>query len=99
MREIKSEYTEAEYKILELSDAIVELDAEIVHLKDIIGSQKWDATEFEKDYILDLVIELRNTIKILEIDNQALRDSRDMFQNRNVELLKTISGLKRKLKA
>jgi len=99
MREIKSEYTEAEYKILELSDAIVDLDAEIVHLKDIIGSQKWDATEFEKDYILDLVIELRNTIKILEIDNQALRDSRDMFQNRNVELLKTISGLKRKLKA
>jgi hypothetical protein len=36
-------------------------------------------------------------IDILEIDNQALRDSRDMFQNRNAELLKTISSLKRKL--
>ncbi len=99
MREIKSDYTESEYKILELSDAIVELDAEIIHLKDIIGSQKWEATEFEKDYILYLVKELRNTIQILEIDNQALRNSRDMFQNRNAELLKTISGLKRKLKA
>jgi len=99
MREIKSDYTESEYKILELSDAIVELDAEIVYLKDIIGSQKWEATEFEKDYILYLVKELRNTIQILEIDNQALRNSRDMFQNRNAELLKTISGLKRKLKA
>jgi hypothetical protein len=49
--------------------------------------------------ILDLVKELRSTIRILEIDNQALRDSRDMFQNRNAELLKTIGALKKKLQA
>jgi hypothetical protein len=48
---------------------------------------------------LDLVKELRSTIRILEIDNQALRDSRDMFQNRNAELLKTIGALKKKLQA
>jgi len=73
------------------------LDEDVTRLNDIIASKRWDATEFEQDYILELVKELRDTIKILEIDNQALRDSRDMFQNRNAELIRTVNGLKRKL--
>ena len=47
--------------------------------------------------MLSILKEKDVKIDILEIDNQALRDSRDMFQNRNAELLKTISSLKRKL--
>ena len=73
------------------------MDEDVTRLNDIIASKRWDATEFEQDYILELVKELRDTIKILEIDNQALRDSRDMFQNRNAELIRTVNGLKRKL--
>ena len=64
---------------------------------EIIATHKWDATDFEKDYVLSILKEKDVKIDILEIDNQALRDSRDMFQNRNAELLKTISSLKRKL--
>ena len=84
---------------MELSDTIVSLDEEITVLKDIVASKKWDATEFEQDYILEVVNELRQQIKILEIDNQALRESRDMYQHRNAELIRTVNGLKKKLQA
>jgi len=86
-------------RVLELSDTIVDLDIEITRLKDIIASKKWEATEFEQDYVLFLIKELRSKIYILEIDNEALRNSRDMFMNRNAELIKTVDSLKRKLKA
>lgn len=99
MRNDNPELQLLEDKVLELTHTISDLADENDQLKDVIASQQWDATPFEKDYILDLVKELRNTIRILEIDNQALRDSRDMFQNRNAELLKTIGVLKKKLQA
>ena len=88
---------ELEYKIRELSDTLYEVSEELRRAKEIIAVQAWDATEFEKDYVLSILKEKDVKIDILEIDNQALRDSRDMFQNRNAELLKTISSLKRKL--
>ena len=94
---VSAGYDEKEHKILELSDTIVQLDEDITRLNDIIASKRWDATEFEQDWILELVKELRTSIKILEIDNQALRESRDMFQNRNAELIRTVNALKRKL--
>ena len=86
-------------RVLELTDTIVDMDIEITRLSDIIASKNWEATEFEKDYILHLVKELRSKIYILEIDNEALRNSRDMFMNRNAELINTVNSLKRKLKA
>ena len=86
-------------RILELTDTIVDMDIEITRLKDIITSKKWEATEFEQDYVLYLIKELRSKIYILEIDNEALKNSRDMFMNRNAELIRTVDSLKRKLKA
>ena len=88
-----------ESRILELTDTIVDLDIEITRLSDIIASKNWEATEFEQDYVLHLIKELRSKIYILEIDNEALRNSRDMFMNRNAELINTVNSLKRKLKA
>ena len=96
---IPQSYDEKDHKIMELSDTIVSLDEEITVLKYIVASKKWDATEFEQDYILEVVNELRQQIKILEIDNQALRESRDMYQHRNAELIRTVNGLKKKLQA
>ena len=46
----------------------------------------------------DTITELREQIRIMEIDNHALRDSRDMFQNRNAELMKSVKVLQAKLK-
>ena len=99
MRDMNSEPQDLESRILELTDTIVDMDIEITRLSDIIASKNWEATEFEKDYILHLVKELRSKIYILEIDNEALRNSRDMFMNRNAELINTVNSLKRKLKA
>ena len=42
--------------------------------------------------------ELREQIRLLEITNQALKDSRDMYQNRNDDLQRTVNSLKNKLK-
>jgi len=89
--------SELESRIRELSDTLYEVSEELRRANEIIATQAWDATSFEKDYVLSILKEKDVKIEILEIDNQALRDSRDMFQNRNAELLKTISSLKRKL--
>ena len=91
-------YDEKEHKIIELSDVIVSLDEEISELKDIVLSKQWDATEFEQEHILFTVKELRQRIKVLELDNQSPRDSRDMYQNRNAELIRSYNNLKRQLK-
>lgn len=88
---------ELESKIRELSDTLYEVSEELRKANEVIATRSWDATEFEQDYVLSILKEKDVKIEILEIDNQALRDSRDMFQNRNAELLKTISSLKRKL--
>jgi chromosome segregation ATPase len=90
-------FDEKDHTILELSHTIISLDEDLTKLKDIVAARKWQATEFEQDYVLELLEELRQQIKILEIDNQALRDSRDMYQNRNSELIRTVNGLKKKL--
>jgi hypothetical protein len=42
--------------------------------------------------------DLREQIRILEIENQSLKISRDTFQRENAEMKKTISSLQRKLK-
>jgi hypothetical protein len=85
-------------KLRELADTIKELEEENVLLKDKIAIGQWDASEIEKIDAEELIADLRNQIKILELDNKSLRDSRDMFQNRNAELLKTVKALQAKLK-
>ena len=41
---------------------------------------------------------MREQIRLLEIDNAALRDSRDMYQTRNAELMKSVKSMTAKLK-
>jgi hypothetical protein len=89
---------EKDQKIAELLDTIEELNAENQRLLDAVATGQWDATEIEKIDIEETVKELREQIRILEIDNAALRDSRDMFQARNAELMGTIKALQSKLK-
>lgn len=85
-------------QIKELTDTISQLHAENELLRDKIAIGQWDATEIEKIDIQETVTHLREQLRILEIDNKALRDSRDMFQARNAELMKTVKSLQSKLK-
>jgi hypothetical protein len=82
----------------ELADTINELVTENQRLKDAVAIGQWDASEIEKIDVQDTIAELREQIRLLEIDNAALRDSRDMFQSRNAELMGTVKSLQAKLK-
>lgn len=95
----KPQYTDLEHRILELSDVIDMLNDENTQLKDIIASQQWNATEFEKDYILHEITELRKQVLVLEKSEQSAIASRDMFQDRNAELLRQLAYYKKLHKA
>jgi len=99
MRDNNPEYTDLEHRILELSDVIDMLNEENTRYKDIIASQQWNATEFEKDYILNEVTQLRKDLVVLEKSEESAIASRDMFQNRNAELLKQLAYYKKLTKA
>jgi hypothetical protein len=91
-------FVEYEEKIRELTDTIIEQDKENQVLRDQIALGQWDASDIEKIDAQDRISELREQIRILEIDNKAMRESRDMFQNRNAELMRTLKSTQNKLK-
>ena len=83
---------------LELSNTVAELADEVEALRAIIASKQWDASEFEQDYLLHEYQTVVAQNRVLMIENESLRDSRDMFQNRNDILLRDLNNLKRKIK-
>jgi len=85
---VKADFEES--KVQELSETVDQLAEENTRLKDKIAVGQWDATEIEKIDVEQLIAELREQIRILEIDNKALRESRDMYQARNAELMKAM---------
>lgn len=93
----EAEYDPTEEKMRELIDTITHLADENTVLRDKIAIGQWDASEIEKIDAEEVIQNLREQVRVLEIDNQALRESRDMFQNRNAELIKTVNSLKKKL--
>jgi ParB-like chromosome segregation protein Spo0J len=93
----EKKYDPSEDKMHELMDTITHLADENTVLRDKIAIGQWDASEIEKIDAQETITNLREHIRVLEIDNQALRESRDMFQNRNAELIKTVNSLKKKI--
>jgi hypothetical protein len=85
-------------QVQELADTITELQREILSLRDIIASKRWDATDMEQEDILDTVKELRTQIEILEEDNKTLRISRDTHQQRCAELIRINKSLQHRAK-
>lgn len=83
---------------LEQDEAVQELVAENQRLADRLALQVMDATPEEKLAATQTIEELREQIRILEIENQSLKISRDTFQRENAEMKKTIAALQRKLK-
>ena len=84
-------------KISELVETIQTLSEENELLKDKIALGQWAASEIEKIDAEETIKDLRDRIKVLEIDNKALRESRDMYQQRNAELMRKVSSLQKKL--
>lgn len=84
--------------IHDLSETITVLSDENTLLKDKIAIGQWDASEIEKLDIEETVRDLRAKVKLLEMENETLRTSRDMYMNRNAELTRTVKALQSKLK-
>jgi len=89
---------EVDSKAAELADTINDLADENRKLKDAIAIGAWDATDIEKEDVQETITTLREEIRVLEIEVKTLRESRDMFQSRNAELMRTVKSLQSKLK-
>jgi len=89
---------EVDSKAAELADTINDLADENRKLKDAIAIGAWDATDIEKEDAQETIASLREEIRVLEIEVKTLRESRDMFQSRNAELMRTVKSLQAKLK-
>lgn len=87
-----------DHMVRELTDALTAVSQENALLKDKIAVGQWDASEIEKIDAEELIAELREKIRLLEIDNRALRESRDTFQNQNSELMRRVKQLQNDLK-
>ena len=84
--------------IHELTEVVNSLSDENTVLRDKIAIGQWDASEIEKIDAEETMADLREQIRILEIDNKTLRHDRDMYQNRNAELMQSLKSLQAKLK-
>lgn len=93
--------TEAEdlkQKLLEIQDQFKETIAENEKLRDAVALGQYDATDIEKEDIEQTVKDLREQVRIKDIEIASLRESRDTYQNRAAELMKQVKVLQAKLK-
>jgi FtsZ-binding cell division protein ZapB len=89
---------EDDSQVAEMVDTITSLEEKLRDAQDKIMVAQWEATDIEKEDVEETLSDLRTKIKLLEIENQALRDSRDSLQVENNQLMKTVRGLQTKLK-
>lgn len=96
--DLTTEPSELEQKVKELADTVNALADENIMLKDKIALGQWDASEIEKIDAEETIKDLREQIRIKDIEIKSLRESRDLYQNENAELIRTVKALKAKLK-
>ena len=83
---------------MEMADTINSLSEENEKLREQVALGLFEGNEFEKLDIQEMLDDLRKKNAALELENKTLRDSRDQYQFENAQLMKTIKGLKAKLK-
>ena len=85
-------------KLLELEDQLKETIEENEKLKDAVALGQYDASDIEKMDVEQTIKELREEIRVKDIEIRSLRESRDLYQNRAAELMKQVKVLQNKLK-
>ena len=93
-----TEPSDMEQKVKELADTVNTLAEENTTLKDKIALGQWDASDIEKIDAEETIKDLREQIRIKDIEIKSLRESRDIYQTENAELIRTVKSLKAKLK-
>lgn len=82
----------------EMADAIALLKAENEALSDKLAVASMDADEIQKQMAESTIKDLRAQIRMLEIELNAVKQSRDTFQSENAQLMKQVASLQKKLK-
>lgn len=80
-------------------EMVNELIAQNETLTDRLAVKAMDATADEKKAAADLIKQLREEIRILKLEMNAVKSSRDKFQLENAQLKRQISMQQRQLKA
>lgn len=96
IKEEKIEPPAEDYRVAELAAEHLALVEENQKLQDRLASEVMDASEDEKNQALTTMQELRATIKQLEVENAALKVSRNEFQLKATELMKQVEYWKRR---
>jgi flagellar hook-associated protein FlgK len=87
--QINNLYDPRDDLLAELSETIKALSEENAFLKDQISIGQFNAPGIEIIDVKTRIAELKERIRILKIDNQALIDSRNYFQHQTVEVMKS----------
>jgi hypothetical protein len=93
----EEQYDPTQDEVKELGHTIKALEDENTKLRDAITIGAWDASDIEKKDAEATIKELRERIRILEIEYASVRESRDSYQNQNAELMRINATLKKKL--
>ena len=84
--------------VIQDDEIVQELVAANEELTDRLAVAAMEATDEEKKLAEQTIQELREKIRVLEIELQSVKISRDTFQNENAQLKKQIAALNRELK-
>lgn len=79
-------------------EAVQQLVTENERLSDRLAVEAMDATEDEKLLAKETIDDLREEVRILRIENESLKISRDTYQAENASMKKQIASLQRKAK-
>jgi len=82
----------------EAQEAVQQLVAENERLSDRLAVEAMDASEEEKLLAKETIDDLREEIRILRIENESLKISRDTYQSENASMKKQIASLQRQAK-
>lgn len=93
-----TELEKVSQKLLEIENRCMETINENEKLRDAIAVGQYDASDIEKIDVEETLADLREQIRIKDIEIASLRESRDTYQNRAAELMKQVKVLQAKLK-
>jgi ParB-like chromosome segregation protein Spo0J len=87
--------TDEEFRLQELSDALVQANEEKVALEDRLALKVIDATEEEKARLSETLADLRQQLKVLEAENRSLKASLKVEVEEKNQLIRQVNYWKK----
>lgn len=81
----------------ERDDMLQLISKENDDLRDRLAIEAMDASEEEKTLAHQTITEMRERVRVLEIELQAVKDMRDAYQRENAEMKRQIASMQRKI--